>query len=306
MWAIDLFEAVSNDPVSGELAAGQNGFDLANPLFYTIPNQCPKTTPRLRKALDSLARGLAPFVEREMEAVYKNRWRTVVQDSFRGGRGQPNSTDSQSAWDAHSLLTVMWDQWNSVFRNRLGHAERSLVSELRGFRNQWAHQEGFQFDDTYRIFDSAERLLAAIGSAEAEWLARGKRELLKAEFDRELRAAYRRSKARRQTWQDVFIYVSCCIAIVFAIFQHLGTDAWLMVVAVIFTFAFFVWQRVSEPPTAQFGAHECGGCGKIIYSDVCPYCEPANYFPAKPARLQPIEPEEDEAPPARDSQGKPS
>lgn len=245
----------------------------------------PQDHAQVTKALDALARGLAPFVERELEAVFKKRWQTVVQDSFRGGRGQPNQTEEQKPnWDAHSLLTVMWDQWNSVFRNTLGHAERSLVAELRAFRNQWAHQEVFQFDDTYRIYDSAERLLAAIDSPEAQWLSRGKRDLLKAEFDRELRAAYRRSKARRQTWQDVCIYLACCVAIVFAILEHLGTNAWLMVGSVIFTFVFLGWQRVSEPPTAQFGAHECGGCGKIIYSDVCPYCEPASFLPAKPAR----------------------
>jgi hypothetical protein len=34
----------------------------------------------------------------------------------------------------------MWDNWNDVFRNVLGHAERSLVSELRDWRNKWAHQ----------------------------------------------------------------------------------------------------------------------------------------------------------------------
>jgi hypothetical protein len=262
----------------------------------------PQDHAHVTRALDSLARGLAPFVEREMEAVYKNRWQSIVQDSFRGGRGQPNPADDQEPnWDAHSLLTVMWDQWNSVFRSTLGHAERSLVAELRAFRNQWAHQGAFQFDDTYRVYDSAERLLAAIDSPEAQWLARGKRELLKAEFDRELRAAYRRSKARRQTWQDVFIYLACCVAIVFAILQHLGTNAWLMVVSVIFTFVFLVWQRVSEPPTAQFGAHECGGCGKIIYSDVCPYCEPAYFLPAKTSRPKPpvISDQDAEPPPAR-------
>jgi len=247
-------------------------------------------------AAPGLARGLAPFVEERMEAVYKNRWRSVVKDSFRGGRGQPQLSDGQPNWDAHSLLTVMWDQWNSVFRNHLGHAERSLVSELRTFRNLWAHQEVFQFDDTYRIYDSAERLLSAIDSPEAARLARKKRELMKAEFDRELRAAYRRSKARRQTWQDVFIYVACCIAIVFAILQHIGTTAWVMVLAVVMTFIFLVWQRVSEPPTAQFGAHECGGCGKIIYSGVCPYCEPAQFHPAKRARLKPTTgPDDDES-----------
>jgi hypothetical protein len=97
----------------------------------------------------------------------------------------------------------------------------------------------------------------------------------------------------------VFIYLACCVAIVFAILQHLGSNAWLMVVSVIFTFVFLVWQRVSEPPTAQFGAHECGGCGKIIYSDVCPYCEPGFFLPAKTARPKsPVLSDQDAEPPA--------
>jgi len=257
----------------------------------------PQYHAQVTRALDALARGLVPFVEERMQAVYKDRWQSVIKDSFRGGRGQPQQSGDEPNWDVHSLLTVMWDQWNSVFRNHLGHAERSLVSELRTFRNLWAHQEEFQFDDTYRIYDSAERLLAATESPEAQLIAQGKRELLKTEFDRELRAAYRRSKARRQTWQDVFIYCACCIAIVFAILQHIGTNAWLMVLTVIMTFIFLVWQRICEPPTAQFGAHECGGCGKIIYSDTCPYCEPAQFLPAKPARLKrsPDDDEDDDA-----------
>ena len=52
------------------------------------------------------------------------------------------------------LLRVMWDQWNPVFRDTLGFAERSLVSELREVRNKWAHQETFSTDDAYRALDS--------------------------------------------------------------------------------------------------------------------------------------------------------
>ena len=47
-------------------------------------------------------------------------------------------------------------QWNEVFRNTLGHAERSLVSELRDVRNSWAHQQAFSSDDAYRALDSIE------------------------------------------------------------------------------------------------------------------------------------------------------
>ena len=46
-------------------------------------------------------------------------------------------------WDASGLLRLMWETLNDVFRHTLGFAERSLVSELRDWRNKWAHQERF-------------------------------------------------------------------------------------------------------------------------------------------------------------------
>jgi len=64
----------------------------------------------------------------------------------------------------------MWDQWNQVFRYKLGMAERSLVSELREYRNRWAHQDLFSDDDSYRVLDSAQRLLMAVGAHEAATL----------------------------------------------------------------------------------------------------------------------------------------
>ena len=61
----------------------------------------------------------------------------------------------------------MWDEWNQGFRNTLGHAERSLVSELRDVRNKWAHQKTFSTDDAYRAIDSIGRLLTAVSAEEA-------------------------------------------------------------------------------------------------------------------------------------------
>ena len=49
---------------------------------------------------------------------------------------------------------------------RLGQAERAYTSELRDFRNTWAHQGQFSTDDTYRMLDTAERLLRRSARAE--------------------------------------------------------------------------------------------------------------------------------------------
>lgn len=61
--------------------------------------------------------------------------------------------------DAQFLLVLMWDHWNQLFRQDLSFVERSLISELRDFRNRWAHQGPMSENDIYRVLDGIERLL---------------------------------------------------------------------------------------------------------------------------------------------------
>ncbi len=86
----------------------------------------------------------------------------------------------------------MWETWNDVFRKILGPAERSLVGELRGHRNKWAHQESFSSDDAYRALDSVGRLLAAVSAPQSEDLERLKMELLRVRFDEQARGERRK------------------------------------------------------------------------------------------------------------------
>src|SRR5207248_8801414 len=88
-----------------------------------------------------------------------------------------------------------WQFWNAVFRQTLGQADRSLVSELRDARNRWAHQEPFSTDDAYRALDSAARLLTAVSAPQAEELDRLKMELLRVRFDEQARSERRRGTA---------------------------------------------------------------------------------------------------------------
>ncbi len=87
----------------------------------------------------------------------------------------------------------MWSAWNDVFRKTLGHAERTLVSELRTARNKWAHQEPFSTDDAYRTLDSAGRLLTAISAPEANEVEKMKMQLLRVRFDEQARSEKRKS-----------------------------------------------------------------------------------------------------------------
>ncbi len=142
---------------------------------------------RVGRALEILNGGLKPFVERELQAVYGERWMQEVAPSLREHQVVAGR-NGELAVDTQVLLIVMWDQWFQVFKNVLGHAERSLVSELRETRNKWAHQEAFSTDDAYRALDSVQRLLSAVSAVtQANEIERQKQELLRIRFDEQVR-----------------------------------------------------------------------------------------------------------------------
>ena len=134
---------------------------------------------RVGKAMDLLREGLAPFVARELEGK-------EITD------GSPAAGKPVADRDAAGLLKLIWDNWQLVFRNILGNAERSLVSELRDHRNKWAHQESFSSDDAYRALDSASRLLVAVSAPQSEELDKLKMELLRVRFDEQTRGERRK------------------------------------------------------------------------------------------------------------------
>ena len=168
---------------------------------------------RVNKAMELLREGLAPFVHREV--MVKAEAGTVRMSTIRRFAEDPRLADKPiENWDAAALLKLMWETWNDVFRDTLGFTERSLVSELRDWRNKWAHQESFSSDDTDRALDSAERLLAAVSAPQADEVAKVKRELRRLVLDEQVRSERRRtastlveagSSATLRAWRDVAI-----------------------------------------------------------------------------------------------------
>ncbi len=146
---------------------------------------------RVGKALELLRAGLAPFVEREFKNTYRDHAAAEAARFLADDR--LNGKKPIGAWDVAALLRVMWDAWNDVFRKTLGPAERSLLSELRDWRNKWAHQEPFSTDDTYRALDSTARLLTAVSAREADEVERMKAELLRVRYDEQVRGEKRRA-----------------------------------------------------------------------------------------------------------------
>jgi predicted AAA+ superfamily ATPase len=150
---------------------------------------------RVGKAMEYLKDGLQPFVEREMKAQHAQRWFEEARDSVSDSQANLFGTASQPKWDVASILSVMWNQWNLVFKKTLGQAERTLVSELRDVRNRWAHQNPFSTDDAYRALDSAGRLLTAVSAPQSDEIGKMKTELLRVRFDEQARGERRKASS---------------------------------------------------------------------------------------------------------------
>lgn len=150
---------------------------------------------RVGKALELLKQGLGPFVKREVQAAVESG--TLNAHGLRKFAEDPKLVEKPiEQWDSAGLLKLMWSCWNEAFRQTLGHAERSLVSELRENRNKWAHQESFSSDDAYRVLDSTERLLTAVSASEAAKVEEIKSQLLRVKFDEQSRGERRRKTGK--------------------------------------------------------------------------------------------------------------
>ncbi len=151
---------------------------------------------RVGKMLELLTTGLQPFVERELSpgsaGVPPALFEEIKRELAATQLTLPGTPDKPQ-WDAAAILVTMWDQWNNVFRKTLGHAERTLVSELREVRNRWAHQRPFSTDDAYRALDSAARLLTAVSAPEAGEVEKMKMDLLRVRFDEQVRTEKRKA-----------------------------------------------------------------------------------------------------------------
>lgn len=240
------------------------------------------------KSLDMLTAGLRDFVRDQLRHAVGDDWMNVAQSSFRNDRNLDDISDDIDDWDAHALLTIMWDHWNIAFRRRLGLFERSLVAELRAFRNRWAHQRQFNFDDTYRFLDSVNRLLAAVGAQHSADLSELKFQLLKDEFAETLNEQSLEEDNRRDRWVVAGVYAACGTVFVTLIPTAFGASTWPLSVGFGLAFSYLIYKRLKWKPL-QVGPHECRRCRRIIYGTNCPYCSEVPVFDSSEFRLGDLE-----------------
>jgi predicted AAA+ superfamily ATPase len=146
---------------------------------------------RVGKALELLRQGLGPFIERELQNVYKGQARTEAVRLM--GEDRLLADKPLAQWDVAALLKLLWEGWNEVFSRTLGRAERSFVQELRDWRNKWAHQEPFSSDDADRALDSIARLLTAVSAPQSAEVDKMKHELRRLVYEEQVRSEKRKA-----------------------------------------------------------------------------------------------------------------
>src|SRR3954452_7026022 len=121
-------------------------------------------------AFEVLADGLAPFVDGQMHAAYPDDdW--ILMAATRLGKRRAGGV---SLSDPHFQLEVINRWWGPAFSPPLPASARTTITDLRTYRNYWAHPDEdhpFDLDLAQAVMHSAEELLRAVGSPEAERMA---------------------------------------------------------------------------------------------------------------------------------------
>lgn len=121
-------------------------------------------------AFEILAEGLAPFVDARMHDAYRDQDWILMAATKLGKRRDVIVSLS----DPHFQLEVMNRWWGPAFAPPLADADRATVTELRTYRNFWAHPDEdhpFDLDTALMVVQCAEDLLRSIGSVDAERMA---------------------------------------------------------------------------------------------------------------------------------------
>lgn len=148
---------------------------------------------QVSSAFEVLSEGLAPFVDRRMSLAYPDEDWILLAATKLGKRRDV----LVSLTDPHFQLEVINRWWGPAFSKVLDDDVRQLVTDMRTARNYWAHpdeEHPFDLDHALQVHRTAEDLLRAIGSAEADKIADLTLELRWADA-REVAAATGRSEA---------------------------------------------------------------------------------------------------------------
>jgi predicted AAA+ superfamily ATPase len=150
---------------------------------------------RVGRALNLLKEGLYPYIEREMKVLYKDKWLLAAIPCIDPDNTLRRKPEDILRNDLSAQLKLIWAKWEEVFKQTLGQAERTLVSELLNTHNSWAHDStSVSSDDAYRALDSIARLLNAVSATEqSDIVEKQRNELMRHRYEEQARREVRRA-----------------------------------------------------------------------------------------------------------------
>lgn len=144
---------------------------------------------RISRGFDHLAEGLLVFVDRQMSNSADGFGEDWIQKVKNSDDSATSAATSYEKGNPALQLRMITDE-TQIFEQFLNPVQKSLAAELREVRSEWEHNKKFNNDDTYRILDTMERLLLAIGSPyEAELIRQLRQDHQRVVFESETKKA---------------------------------------------------------------------------------------------------------------------
>lgn len=153
---------------------------------------------RVTRALEIAGEALGQFVARQLAPHLPAgmEWPSILR-VLDEEKGNDKAGFLYSPTDLSLQLRAMTERLGALgfpFSGALSRAEQNLAGELRDVRNRAAHGAPFNFDDTYRALDTAERLLrAADQPVAADKIKSERNDLQRAQIEAETRRDVRES-----------------------------------------------------------------------------------------------------------------
>jgi predicted AAA+ superfamily ATPase len=154
---------------------------------------------RVGRALELLGPAMAVWVDRKMS-----------RKSPAGGNWKAAYAGQNLEADPSALITVVFDNYQDVFKAEIGSKGRSLLDLVRSTRNDFAHNQSFSIDAAYKALDRIEEFLVLIDAGEAAEVGTAKTELMRARLEAETKKVTPKAEslfgepvAGLQPWREV-------------------------------------------------------------------------------------------------------
>ena len=169
------------------------------------------------QALTIFTEATGPWVDTQMKAKHGDASEAKIVELLKANPSTKRTVEDGSPpdhWDVTTLFSIINGDWQYHFRNKLEREHRTLLNEIKQWRDDHAHQKPVSADDAYRVLDTVHRFLPAIDAFEHETvLSAAKTDLLKKKFDESRRNEKRRARQSSQIagsphdglqpWRDV-------------------------------------------------------------------------------------------------------